>query len=432
MRRITAALFMALVLAVAMPSNARAEVLPSDVVAGETADERGLGEASLPDIEAPHACVVTSDGRFLFERAADEPVKIASLTKLMTALVALDNAPLDATVTVDDEAASIGESTSGLLAGDSMTLDTALRALLIPSGNDAAMAIARSVGSLIDPDAEDPLAAFVGAMNDKAAELGMDDTLFTNPHGLDFDAWSGDLHSTAHDVALMLVAAMEDDTVRSIVSGGGTTITVTDAAGAPRSIELVDTNLLLGQDGNIGTKTGKTDEAGTCFAGSWSRDGVEVYTVVLGSDSDEGRFTDSKTLADWAYAHLVQTALAPTSETLADGGPLVAEAVAADWSDKTIDATIADPAATVTVFDLAGPVTRTVDLDEVHGDVEEGDAVGTLSITQEGVEIASVDVVSAESVAAPNPLETVMVAFDRVVRWITGRPATAAAEVYVS
>ena len=174
----------------AMPAVALADQPDTDIVCGTAESERQDAAADRPDISAPHAIVVGKDGTVYYERAADEQVKIASITKVMTAIVALDNAPLDTTITVDHAAATVGQSSADLKEGDTMTLETALRALLIPSGNDAGMAIAHSVGAIIDPSSDDPYGTFIDAMNKKAQELGMD-SKFTNPHGLDFDGWEG-------------------------------------------------------------------------------------------------------------------------------------------------------------------------------------------------------------------------------------------------
>ncbi len=132
----------------------------TDIVCGVTAEERGLADAELPDIEAAQAIVMDPNGTVYFERDADTQTKIASITKVMTAIVALENADLSTTITVDHAAATVGESTAHLQEGDTLTLETALRALLIPSGNDAAMAIATTVGAIIDPASTDPYATF--------------------------------------------------------------------------------------------------------------------------------------------------------------------------------------------------------------------------------------------------------------------------------
>ena len=154
----------------------------------------------------------------------------------MTAIVALEYGDLqNTTITVSQNAASIGESSAMLQAGDSMNLESALKAMMICSGNDAATAIAECMGDSIrdtlkekgDPNVPDgAYDAFVYAMNKKAKSLGMDDSLFANPHGLDFDQYSADMHCSARDVAKMCTEAMKNETFRNTVSTEATTIQV--------------------------------------------------------------------------------------------------------------------------------------------------------------------------------------------------------------
>ncbi len=411
-----------------LPAPVFAEVHGADVVAGKTMEERGLAAEDMPDISAACALVMEPDGTVLYERAAYDHVKIASITKVMTAIVALENAELTDTVTVDEAAAGVGEATSGLALGDTLTLEDALRGLLVPSGNDAAMAIASSVGAIMDPDASDPYQVFIDAMNAKAAELGMADTLFTNPHGLDFDEWAQGQYSCARDVAVMCAQAMQNETFRAIVGAGDTSITVTGSDGTARTIALTDVNELVGDAGNIGIKTGTTTDAGMCFAGAWDRDGVEVYTVVLGCPTTEQRFSDSTALADWYYAHLVTQDAVTTSRTNLMEAPIVATAPDAAWTDKTVDVTIPDDQRQITFFDLAGELSVSLDVETFDGGVEAGDAAGTLTVLQDGDPIDEIDLVAAEDVPAPSPFEWVMVQFDRLVRWVSGQPTQAAGE----
>lgn len=134
----------------------------------------------------------------------------------MTAILTVENCKMDEKVTVSNAAATVGNSTAGLLEGDELTVEQALRGLMIPSGNDAAIVLAEYVGKKIDPKTKDAEATFVKAMNERAKKLGCTGTLFENPHGLDFDEWAGNMHSTAHDVALMMQEAMK--TTRSVRS----------------------------------------------------------------------------------------------------------------------------------------------------------------------------------------------------------------------
>lgn len=413
------------------PAPACATQLDTDIVLGTPESERQDPANDRPDISARNAIVVGQDGTVYFERAADDRVKIASITKIMTAIVAIENSSLEDTVTVDHAAATVGQSSANLREGDVLTMEEALRALLIPSGNDAAMAIAATVGAKFDPASTDFVGTFVQAMNDKAAELGMTNTKFTNPHGLDFDGWEGDMYSTARDVATMLAYAMQNETFRQVDGSDNDVITVNGADGTERSITMTRYNTLLGTEGNIGGKTGSTYEALDCFAGAWSRDlGGELYTVVLGCEGVDVRLQESLALANWYYNHTVAYPLITTDETAADGTPLVAAVPHADWTDKTVDITVADPGQTVTVFSLAGDIEQDLEFDTLSGDVEDGQSAGTLTLSQDGTEIASCELVTAESVDAPDPLSWILVQLDRLVRLVTGEPASVEADIY--
>lgn len=413
------------------PAPACATQLDTDIVLGTPESERQDPANDRPDISARNAIVVGQDGTVYFERAADDRVKIASITKIMTAIVAIENSSLEDTVTVDHAAATVGQSSANLREGDVLTMEEALRALLIPSGNDAAMAIAATVGAKLDPASTDFVGTFVQAMNDKAAELGMTNTKFTNPHGLDFDGWEGDMYSTARDVATMLAYAMQNETFRQVDGSDNDVITVNGADGTERSITMTRYNTLLGTEGNIGGKTGSTYEALDCFAGAWSRDlGGELYTVVLGCEGVDVRLQESLALANWYYNHTVAYPLITTDETAADGTPLVAAVPHADWTDKTVDITVADPSQTVTVFSLAGDIEQDLEFDTLSGDVEDGQSAGTLTLSQDGTEIASCELVTAESVDAPDPLSWILVQLDRLVRLVTGEPASVEADIY--
>ena len=166
----------------------------------------------------------------------------------MTAILTVENCKMDEKVTVSNAAATVGNSTAGLLEGDELTVKQALRGLMIPSGNDAAIVLAEYVGKKIDPKTKDAEATFVKAMNERAKKLGCTGTLFENPHGLDFDEWAGDMHSTAHDVALMMQEAMKNDTIREVVASEDSWIEVTGADGTDHSHSMDTHNYLLGQD----------------------------------------------------------------------------------------------------------------------------------------------------------------------------------------
>ncbi len=426
--QLTVGLACAVALVAGIPSVAGAQVLTTDNICGKAADARGIAAEDLPDIDASNAFVMGKNGTVYYARSADEQVKIASITKVMTAILAVENCKMDEKITVSNAAATVGNSTAGLLESDELTVEQALRGLMIPSGNDAAIALAEHVGKKLDPKTKDAVATFVKAMNEQAKKLGCTGTLFENPHGLDFDEWAGDMHSTAHDVALMMQEAMKDDTIREVMASKDPWIEVTGADGSDHSHSMDTHNVLLGQDGNIGGKTGTTDDAGYCFASAYNRDGDEIYTVVLNSSTTDQRFADTATLASWYYDHKVTVEIANTQKKTANGNPLMARVSQTDWTDKTIDATLADPTAQATVFSLAGEVTEKVSYDDLSGTVHVGDKVGSVTLKQDGTKIAVMDLVADEEGTGPNPIEWLLVKLDRLGRRIDNRPLTAESE----
>lgn len=426
---IAAALGLALFCTVTPASPAYAEVRTSDIILGKSADERGIAATELPDIIATHALVMTPDGTTYYERDADTPIKIASVTKVMTALVALENSELTDVITVDHTAATVGESSVGLKEGDTLTMEEALVGLMVMSGNDTATAIAIQVGAKIDPSSSDPYQTFINTMNERAKELGCVDTLFENPHGLDFGSWVGDMHSTTRDIMKIYAAAMQNEQFRAFDNSDRTTMQVTSADGTVRVIDLIVRNKIRGQEGNIGGKTGSTYEAGECFVSAFSReDGGEVYIAIFGSTGDIERFNDTLAVANWYYGHLATVPFANT-QTMRGDAPVLARATCTDWTDKTALVTVEDPSTSVKVFSLAGAIEQTVDLKELGGTVEKGTDAGTLTFSQAGEVVGEMKLVAAEEVAGTNPFEWVMVQLDRALRFFQGKPGVAESSV---
>lgn len=435
--------FLAIVLAwcLLVPATALAEVRKADVIAGATVEDRGLTVADCPSVDADYAILVDADGNVLFARDIDTPSQIASITKVMTAIVVLDNAPADMHIAVSENAAAIGESSANLQEGDVLDLDSALKALLVPSGNDAAVALAESVGAYMiaqDPSlGTDPMAVFVDAMNAKAEEIGCTDTIYENPHGLDDGLYEGRLHSTAADQAKVARCAMSYQTIRDIVAGGTTTITV-DRDGGKVDVELETTDELLDMyEYTIGIKTGVTDLAGPSFMGAANNEGRELYSVVLGASDELGRFQDTKNLFIWAYDHIFDLPLANSEQwtTMRVNGesvdvPIIGEASHADWIDRTVPATLADPSAVIQVFDFEGNVSQTITFDELHGTVHAGDKVGTIVFKQKNQVVAQQDLVACETVDGPNPIDVVAIWWQRFIGGFSGEPSVAESKVY--
>jgi D-alanyl-D-alanine carboxypeptidase (penicillin-binding protein 5/6) len=224
-----------------------------------------------PRIAAASWYLVGADGSVLARGNPGSPRAVASITKLMTAVVALEQAQLTDVVRVSPDAAGIGESTVFLRAGEELAVADLIRATLIPSANDAAQALALHVG---DGSAD----RFVGLMNAKAQDLGLTDTHFENPHGLD---QSGHVSSARDATALVRYALgipfLRDALSRSTVSlPGGRTFPTTD-------------DLLVSWAPLVGGKTGHTRAAGWSQAAAAERAGVTVYGTVLGSDTRGSR-----------------------------------------------------------------------------------------------------------------------------------------------
>ncbi len=433
-RALACLLALAVAATMAAPASALADVRGTDEIYGVTVEARGLPAVACPNVTARYAMAMAADGTVYFARDADTQGHIASITKVMTAIVALDaGISLDSTVTVTPEAAQIGESSAMLQAGDTLTLKSAITGLMVSSGNDAAIAIADTLGASLKTS-EDQTAndAFVAAMNAKAAELGMANTLFSNPHGLDIGAYDNEMYSTARDVALMCAYAMKNETFRAIVAEPRAQITV-NRAGKAVTIDLTSTDLLLDSfEGACGVKTGYTEQAGQSFAGACNRGEGDLYAIVLGAPSEAARFDDAKTLFSWVYDNQVSYRLAHSDQTVSmemDGAveevPLIAEVPFTAWTDKRVKATFADPSAAVEVFAPAGNVSQELVYDELNGSVSVGDKVGVANFYQAGKLIATQDLVAAEDAAAPDMLQAIGIWWDRLWQGLAGKTLVA-------
>ncbi|HSC72515.1 MAG TPA: D-alanyl-D-alanine carboxypeptidase family protein [Gaiellaceae bacterium] len=241
--------------------------------------------AGPPAVSARAYFVVNpATGEVLAQKHAWSRVPIASITKLMTVIVALDHAKWHDVVHVRSDAADVGESTINLRAGERITVGDLVKGALIQSANDAADALADYVGHGNER-------AFVGMMNARASELGLTRTHFARPDGLDAPAH----YSTALDVTRLAETAMQLPQVRSVVrertasiSGGRTLHTWNDLLGVFRGV--------------YGVKTGHTSAAGWCQVAAVRRNGVTLYTTVLGSPTRSQRNADLASLLRWGIS----------------------------------------------------------------------------------------------------------------------------------
>lgn len=224
------------------------------------------------DISAKHAVVLEADsGEIVYEKNARIKAPMASTTKIMTAIVAIENGDLDKRISIPKEATGIEGSSIYLKEGEVLTLRDLVYALMLESANDAACAIALEIGGSIEE--------FSRMMNEKAKEIGLKSTKFTNPHGLDNE----EHYTTAYDLASLALYAMKEPTFEEIVSTKKHVIPLGDNG----SRVLVNHNKLLRLfEGAIGVKTGFTKKSGRCLVSCAERDGVRLICVTLNAPND--------------------------------------------------------------------------------------------------------------------------------------------------
>ena len=335
---------------------------------------------SEEEISAPSALLMDANtGKILFEKNAHEQRPCASITKVMTLLLvmeALDSGRIHMTdvVTASAHAASMGGSDIWLEEGEQMTVDDMVKATVVASANDAAVALAEHISGTEDD--------FVRSMNERAKQLGMKDTVFLNCNGLDEE---GHLTS-AYDVALMSRALIQHPVIFNYTSiwldylRDGKT-------------QIVNTNKLLRTyNGITGLKTGTTGDAGSCITATAERGGLSLIAVVLGADSGTARFKDAATLLDHGFANYETAQLKPDNQLL----PLKVEGGMTDSAAITCEGL---SYLTVQKGHLGKPVQKAELPESIEAPVSKGDKVGVVRFTVDGEEVASFDVTAAEDAA---------------------------------
>ncbi len=246
-----------------------------------------------------------STGTVLTAKNETEERPMASITKLMTVLLILEeidggNLSLTDQVTASANATSMGGSQIYLKENEVMDVDTLLKSILVASANDSCVAMAEHISGSEE--------AFVTRMNERANELGLSSTVYTNPHGLDDDGH----HSSAKDIATLSREVMKHDLVRNYTG-------IWQERIRNGTFELTNTNKLIRfYDGATGLKTGSTTNAGFCLSATAKRNNMELIAVVLNSSTGEMRFTDAKKLLDYGFSNYTLQTLASTEESFGE------------------------------------------------------------------------------------------------------------------
>lgn len=251
--------------------------------------------ASAVSTSAKAAILINGDtGEVIYEQNADERLPMASTTKIMTALLLCENGDFEREITVSEEMLRVEGSSMGLLAGDKVTLHDLLYGLLLASGNDAANVVAYVLGGTVD--------GFVKMMNDRAKQLGLENTNFVTPSGLDAE----EHYTTARDLALLARVAMQNEDFYNAASSKAATL---NYGNPPYRRSLTNHNKLLKAfEGAIGVKTGFTKKSGRCLVSAAKRDGKYVIAVTLNDPND---WEDHKALLEYGLSAIKTTEISP-------------------------------------------------------------------------------------------------------------------------
>ena len=343
-----------------------------------------------PDIKAQAAILMeVQTGQILWENNSDEQLAPASITKIMALLLVMEaindgSLTLDTVIAASEHACSMGGSQIWLEPGEQMTVDELLRAAVIASANDATVALGEQLAGSEE--------GFVALMNERAKELGMNNTNFINCTGLDAE---GHL-TTAHDVAIMSRELIKHDLIKQY-----STVWM-DSLRSGES-ELVNTNKLVRfYEGCTGLKTGTTSTAGYCLSATAERDGMELVAVVMNGETSSDRFEGAKKLLNYGYANYsfseIEADLGDKSTIKVNKG--VADSIALQTTEK-LKLLLPKPA--------KGEITETITLPEsIDAPVKKGDKIGTVTFVSGDETLGAVDIVAKEDVDRLNITHTLL------------------------
>ncbi len=364
--------------------------VPAAVIRGEVEKAEDLAV----DLKLPVRSAILIDqntGTVRYEMNADERLPPASITKIMSLLLimeALESGKISLTdvVPCSDFAAGYGGSEIWLKPGEEMTVEDLLKAVAVQSANDATVCLAEHVSGSAD--------AFIQKMNQRAAELKMENTHFSCAEGLD----QPDHYSTARDIALMSRELMRHEKIKDY-----TTIWMDSLRNGATS--LVNTNRLVRfYQGATGLKTGTTSKAGCCLSATAERDGLGLVAVVLGAANSNDRFASARALLDWGFANLMSLKITPPPELgvlpLTHGTKAELELKASPPADGI-----------VLPKEKKEEVTQSIELPELlEAPIAEGQEVGRITVSVSGEKAAEYPILAAEDV----PRMTFGIAFSRL------------------
>lgn len=323
--------------------------------------------------------IEANSGRVLYEHNAHKKQPMASTTKIMTALVALENGNLDEIVTIDKDSVGIEGSSIYLYEGEKITLEDLLYGLMLKSGNDASIAIANHIGGDVNK--------FVNLMNKNAKQIGANNTSFVNPHGLDDEAH----YSTAYDLAIITKEAFKIEMFKKIVN------TQKWVANRSNNNYFYNKNKTLWQyDGGNGVKTGYTKRSGRCLVASANKNDVQLIAVVL---NDGDWFNDCYKLFDLGFNNFFQKTIFKQGQFI-DKVKVIGgnkEEITAVTKNKFVFPLKKNEEDKIKVFYNLPP--------KLNAPINKGDKIGEISVYLDGKLICSEKLISKENVNKLNIMQ---------------------------
>lgn len=362
---------------------------PTLVLASET--KAVVKETSLNLAENASSAIMieASSGKILFEKNSHEKLAPASMTKMMSMLLiaeAIDDGIIswNQKVTVSENASSMGGSQILLETGEQMTVEDLFKGVAIMSGNDAVVALAETVAGTEDE--------FVKMMNEKAKELGLKDSVFKNPHGLD----DANHYSSAYDMSLIAKELVKHERVLKYTS------TYEDylRKGTDRELWLTNTNKLTRfYSGVDGLKTGYTKEAGYCLTATAKKDGMRIITVVMGEPDTKTRNSETSSMLDYAFAQY-------KVEELINKNSTIAKAEVEKGKTKYTKIVPKEDVSLLTKkTEKIGKITYNLNLKKVKAPVKKGTKLGKLEVKRDGKTIDKVEVTVKANIKKANFIE---------------------------
>ncbi|MBE6160196.1 MAG: D-alanyl-D-alanine carboxypeptidase [Lactobacillales bacterium] len=358
-------------------------VLASDTISvnKEVADIAGNAKSAI--------LIEATTGKIIFEKNSHEKLAPASMTKIMSMLLIMENIDKgviswDDTVTTSENASSMGGSQILLETGEQMSVYDMFKGIAVASGNDAVVALAEYIAGSEEE--------FVNMMNKKAKELGLKDTVFKNPHGLD----TANHYSSAYDMAFIAKELVKYEKVFEFTSIYEDYL----RKGTDRELWLVNTNKLVRFNPIVdGLKTGFTSEAGYCLTATAKKNNMRLISVVMGEPDTKTRNSETTSLLDYGFAKY-------KAENIVTKDTVIDKLKIEKASNKSVDITpINDYSVILEKTDKIGKITYDLKLKNIKLPIKKGDKIGTLIIKEDNKKISEVDVTVKQNLKKANMLE---------------------------